>query len=44
MVRDNSGKLAIIELELIEPALWLQHAPDGGASFASAIRAALAQE
>ena len=42
MVRDNEGQLAIIELELIEPALWLQHAPDGGASFASAIRAGLA--
>ena len=37
MVRDNGGKLAIIELELIEPALWLQHAPDGGASFAAAL-------
>jgi glutathione synthase/RimK-type ligase-like ATP-grasp enzyme len=44
MVRDNDGRLAIIELELIEPALWLQHAPDGGASFASAVRAALSQE
>ena len=44
MVRDNEGKLAIIELELIEPALWLQHAPDGGASFASALRASLSQE
>jgi glutathione synthase/RimK-type ligase-like ATP-grasp enzyme len=44
MVRDNKGRLAIIELELIEPALWLQHAPDGGASFASAIRAALPQK
>lgn len=42
MVRDNEGKLAIIELELIEPALWLQHAPDGGASFSSALRSALA--
>jgi len=41
MVRDNDGKLAIIELELIEPALWLQHAPDGGDAFASALRAAL---
>jgi glutathione synthase/RimK-type ligase-like ATP-grasp enzyme len=41
MVRDNQGELAIIELELIEPALWLQHAPDGGEGFASAIRAAL---
>lgn len=37
MVRDQSGRLAVIELELIEPALWLQHAPDGGASFAAAI-------
>jgi len=44
MVRDASGQLAIIELELIEPSLWLQHAPDKGASFASAVRAACAQE
>ena len=36
MVRDASGALAIIELELIEPSLWLQHAPDGGAVFVSA--------
>ena len=42
MVRDNGGALAIIELELIEPALWLQHAPDRGESFASALRSALA--
>jgi glutathione synthase/RimK-type ligase-like ATP-grasp enzyme len=42
MVRDQAGKLAIIELELIEPALWLQHAPDGGESFAAAVKAALA--
>ena len=44
MVRDNEGELAIIELELIEPALWLQHAPDGGESFAAALRLSLAQE
>jgi glutathione synthase/RimK-type ligase-like ATP-grasp enzyme len=31
MIRDASGALAIIELELIEPALWLQHAPDATA-------------
>jgi glutathione synthase/RimK-type ligase-like ATP-grasp enzyme len=37
MVRDNDGQLAIIELELIEPALWLQHAPDSGESFARAL-------
>lgn len=41
MVRDNDGRLAIIELELIEPSLWLQHAPDDGASFVSALHAAL---
>lgn len=40
MVRDDDGALAIIELELIEPALWLQHSPDDGAAFASAILAA----
>ena len=40
MVRDASGALAIIELELIEPSLWLQHAPDGGESFVSALLAA----
>jgi glutathione synthase/RimK-type ligase-like ATP-grasp enzyme len=44
MVRDQTGQMAIIELELIEPALWLQHAPDGGASFGSAVRAAISQE
>ena len=44
MVRDSAGALAVIELELIEPALWLQHAPDGGASFASAVRSACSQE
>ena len=44
MVRDNEGELAIIELELIEPALWLQHAPDGGESFAAALRSALTQK
>jgi hypothetical protein len=37
MVRDGDGKLAVIELELIEPSLWLQHAPDGGASFAAVL-------
>jgi glutathione synthase/RimK-type ligase-like ATP-grasp enzyme len=42
MVRNDSGKLAIIELELIEPSLWLQHAPDGGSSFAAVVAAPLA--
>ena len=42
MVADDEGQLRIMELELIEPALWLQHAPDAGAAFASAVRGALA--
>lgn len=37
MVRGNDGALKVIELELIEPALWLEYAPDGGASFAAAL-------
>ncbi|HEU4957031.1 MAG TPA: hypothetical protein VFT40_05335 [Sphingomicrobium sp.] len=41
MMRDNEGRLAVVELELIEPALWLQHAPDGGQSFVDAIKQAL---
>ena len=38
LVRGNVGELKIMELELIEPSLWLQHAPDLGQSFAAAIR------
>jgi glutathione synthase/RimK-type ligase-like ATP-grasp enzyme len=41
MMRNNEGELAVVELELIEPALWLQHAPDGGQSFVDAIKEAL---
>jgi glutathione synthase/RimK-type ligase-like ATP-grasp enzyme len=37
MVAGDDGRLRIMELELIEPALWLDHAPDGGASYATAI-------
>ena len=43
LIRLNDGTLAVIELELIEPALWLEHAPDRGASFARAIIAATRQ-
>ena len=43
MVADEEGALRIMELELIEPALWLQHAPDGGAAFVSAIAQAIEQ-
>ena len=38
LVRGNDGELKIMELELIEPSLWLEHAPDKGESFAAAIR------
>ena len=37
MIAGEDGQLRIMELELIEPALWLEHAPDGGASYAAAI-------
>lgn len=43
MVADDDGTLRVMELELIEPALWLQHAPDGGKAFASAVRRAIEQ-
>ena len=41
MIEATDGTLHIMELELIEPALWLQHAPDGGAAFAQAIKVAI---
>ncbi len=37
MVRDDDGILRLMELELIEPSLFLKFAPDGGACFANAI-------
>ena len=37
IVPDDEGTLRIMELELIEPALYLDHAPDGGRSFSSAV-------
>lgn len=40
IVRDDRGVLRIMELELIEPALFLDHAPDRGAAFARAILSA----
>lgn len=39
LIRLDDGQLGVIELELIEPSLWLQRAPDQGASFAAAIAA-----
>lgn len=40
MVADEQGDLRIMELELIEPSLWLDLAPDKGAAFTRSIRAA----
>ena len=40
MIADEEGVLRIMELELIEPALWLDHAPDGGRMFVAAITSA----
>jgi glutathione synthase/RimK-type ligase-like ATP-grasp enzyme len=37
IVPDDEGTLRIMELELIEPALFLDHAPDGGAAFTNAV-------
>jgi len=41
MVGDAAGMLHIMELELIEPSLFLHHAPDKGAAFGSAIYGAI---
>lgn len=40
MIRDSAGTLRIMELELIEPALWLDVAPHGEESFARAVMGA----
>ena len=42
MIANAAGALKIMELELIEPALFLHHAPDKGVAFASAVRTAAA--
>ncbi len=41
MIRDNSGQLAISELELIEPELFLRYEPAAALRLADAIRAQL---
>ena len=40
LVAGNCGSLQVIELELIEPALWLDESPDAASLFAKAVRAA----
>ena len=42
MVRDNEGRLAVMELELIEPELWLRCHPPAADSFAAGVAALLA--
>lgn len=37
LVRDNHGNLAVMELELIEPELWLRNYPPAATAFADAI-------
>ena len=37
MVNDNQGQLAIMELELIEPELWLRNFPSSAIAFANVI-------
>ncbi|HXH15150.1 MAG TPA: hypothetical protein VNJ10_03350 [Sphingomonas sp.] len=41
MIADEQGQLRIMELELVEPALFLHHAPDGGQAFGAAMKAAM---
>ena len=41
VVSDDEGVLRIMELELIEPALFLDHAPDRGGAFTRAVLASL---
>jgi hypothetical protein len=43
MVGDAAGQLHIIELELIEPSLFLHHAPDKGAAFGRAVARCVSQ-
>jgi glutathione synthase/RimK-type ligase-like ATP-grasp enzyme len=37
IVRDNEGRLAVMELELIEPELWLRHHPPAAEAMAEEI-------
>jgi hypothetical protein len=41
MVRDDRGQFCLMELELIEPALFLSFAEDGGATFAKIVEQSL---
>jgi hypothetical protein len=43
MLRDEDGMMRLMELELIEPSLFLRFASDGGLAFAAAVRNQIAQ-
>lgn len=43
LVRDNDGRLAVMELELIEPELWLRYHPPAADHFAAGLVAFLAE-
>jgi len=42
MVRDNSGQLAIMEMELIEPELWFRFHPPAAKALAESLYRTLA--
>ncbi|WP_246218778.1 ATP-grasp domain-containing protein [Parasphingorhabdus halotolerans] len=44
MLRDPDGHFRLMELELIEPSLFFEHAADGGAMFAGTVQAKLCQD
>jgi glutathione synthase/RimK-type ligase-like ATP-grasp enzyme len=44
LIRDPGGRLRLMELEAIEPDLYLEHARDGGEAFAWAMRGALEEQ
>ncbi len=44
MLRDEEGQMRLMELELIEPSLFLRFAHDDGASFAAAVRQRLSAQ
>lgn len=43
LVRDNAGRLAVMELELIEPELWLRFHPPAADALAAALAGRLAE-
>jgi glutathione synthase/RimK-type ligase-like ATP-grasp enzyme len=40
IIPDDEGTLRIMEMELVEPALFLNHSPDGGVAFVRAVMSA----